>query len=315
MNKRERLHAAIEGRAPDRIPVTAWAHFLSDFLPGDQTARRHLEFQSTYDWDIVKVMSDYSYPVPPGVDTLDDPLTLDAYREAPTLQSPCFAEQLACLATLRHELGPDVPIIDTLFDPYQQILRNVGRDQEPAFLAAGQHALDALDAVTQAMCSYIKAARKAGADGFFLSVSGAIREGQARGVQPQVHEHFQRPFNLRLLEAARGSIRVLHVHGVGLDFDRVIDYPSEVLSWSDRRPGNPTLSEIRTRTARCLMGGLHEVEFYDRSRPALAAQIDDALGQMRGSSFILAPGCTLPSSTPVRLLRFLRDYTLNQAGC
>ncbi len=314
MKKNERLQAAIEGRNADRPPVTAWGHFLSDFLPGPQTAQRHLEFQRAYDWDIVKVMSDYSYPVPPGVETLEDPRALEAYRQTPDLDAPCFAEQLSCLATLRRELGPDVPVLDTLFDPYQQILRNVGRDQESALWAGGQRALDALDAVCSAMCRYVVAARRAGADGFFYSVSGAIREGQPRGVSREVYERFQRPFNLRLLEAASGSIRVLHVHGVGLDFERIMGYPAEVLSWSDRRPGNPTLSEVRARTSRCLMGGLHEVEFYDRSRPALARQIDDAIAQMSGAGFILAPGCTLPSSTPVRLLKYLRDYTQGESA-
>ena len=53
---------------------------------------------------------------------------------------------------------------------------------------------------------------------------------------------------MNVLEAARGSVRVLHVHGAGLEFERVLDYPVEAWSWSDRLPGNPTLAELRART-------------------------------------------------------------------
>jgi uroporphyrinogen decarboxylase len=130
-----------------------------------------------------------------------------------------------------------------------------------------------------------------------------------RGVSREIYERFQRPFSLRLLEAARGSVRVLHVHGAGLEFERVLDYPVEAWSWSDRLPGNPTLAELRARTPHCLMGGLDETQFSERSRPLLAAQIDDALAQAGRSGFILAPGCTVPSFSPQRLLRHLRDHT------
>jgi uroporphyrinogen decarboxylase len=310
MDKKSRFLAAVEGRAVDRPPVTAWVHFLSDHLPGAEAAGLHLKFQQEYDWDLVKVMNDYRYPVPPGAESLAEQETLQRYRAPLSMDEACFAEQLACLETLRMELGPTVPLIDTLFDPYQQIVRNIGRDQETALWAGGQRALDALDGVCKTMCAYIAAARRAGADGFFLSVNGAIPEGQPRGASREIYERFQRPFNLRLLEAAKGSVRILHVHGAGLDFERVLDYPVDAWSWSDRLPGNPSLAELRTKTSKCLMGGLDETQFSERSRPLLGAQVDDALRQAGRDRFILAPGCTVPSFTPQRLLRFLRDYTL-----
>jgi len=309
MNKKERFHAALEGRAVDRPPVTAWVHFLSDHLPGIEAADLHLKFQRVYDWDLLKVMNDYRYPVPPGVDSLADPRALDRYT-ALSLDEPCFAEQLACLHTLRRELGPGVPLLDTLFDPYQQIVRNIGRDQEAALWAGGQRSLDALDAICTTTCAYIAASRRAGADGFFLSINGAIREGMPRGVARDIYERFQRPFDLRLLEAAQGSVRILHAHGAGLEFDRVLDYPVDAWSWSDRLPGNPSLAQLRALTPKCLMGGIDETRFVEYSRPALAAQIDDALAQAGRDRFILAPGCTVPSFSPQRLLRHLRDYTL-----
>lgn len=37
-----------------------------------------------------------------------------------------FAKQLAVHRALRAVLGPDVPIVDTSFDPFQQVVRKVG---------------------------------------------------------------------------------------------------------------------------------------------------------------------------------------------
>ena len=40
-------------------------------------------------------------------------------------------------------------------------------------------------------------------------------------------------------------------------FDQVLDYPVQVLSWSDRIAG-PSLREARVKTSKCLMGGWNE---------------------------------------------------------
>jgi len=40
-----------------------------------------------------------------------------------------------------------------------------------------------------------------------------------------------------MLEAAEGMVRIVHVHGAGIDMQRVIDLPCEVFSVSDRLAG------------------------------------------------------------------------------
>jgi uroporphyrinogen decarboxylase len=309
MNKRRRFFAAVNGEKVDRPPVTTWVHFLSDHLNGEQTAALHRSFLEAYDWDVAKVMNDYRYPVPAGVQTLEDPASLRAYRTL-GLNEPCFDEQLKCLAALRAALGPDIALIDTGFDPYQQILRNVGFDQAPHIWRHRTDTLRALEAVAETLCRYIKAVKAQGVEAFFLSINGAIREGFPRGSNRQVYETFQRPFELQLLKAAEGMVRILHVHGTGLDLGRVLDYPCEVISLSDRLPGNPSLADLRKITRKCLMGGLDETRLQERNLPALAREIDDAIAQAGRAKFILAPGCTIPSFSPKRTLKFLRDYTL-----
>ncbi len=308
MNKRERFLAAVRGEDIDRPPVTAWVHFLSDHLSGEQTAALHRCFVEAYDWDVVKVMNDYRYPIPASVQTLEDPASLRAFGPL-SLDEACFAEQLKCLATLRAALGPDIALIDTGFDPYQQVLRNVGFDQAEFLWRHPDETLRALNTVAENTCRYIAASKAQGVEAFFLSINGAIREGFPRGSSQQVYETFQRPFELQLLKAAEGMVRILHVHGIGLDLGRVLDYPCEVISVSDRLPGNPTLAELRKITAKCLMGGIDESKFQEHNLPAIAREVDDALIQAGRCKLILAPGCTLVSFTPKRSLTFLRDYT------
>ena len=308
MDRRERFHAAVEGGEPDRPPTTAWVHFLSDHLSGEETAALHLQFLRTYDWDIAKVMNDYRYPLPEALETIGSAEAMRRFRRL-SLRERAFAEQLKAIRRLRAELGPEWPILDTLFDPYQQVVRNVGFSEGRHVPLHRDAALEMLDAVCATLCDYVGAAREAGADGFFLSVNSAIREGFPRGVADAVFREFQRPFDLRLLAAAEGSVRVLHVHGVGLDLDRVIDYPCEVISISDRLPGNPSLADLRERTGKCLMGGIDETRIQERPLPELRAEIDDALAHAGRRRWIAAPGCTVPSFTPQRTLRCLRDHT------
>lgn len=309
MNKRERFLAAALGHAVDRPPVTAWVHFLSDHLDSARTADLHEQFLAAYDWDLLKVMNDYRYPVPEGVITLEDVTSLLRYRKF-SLSEDCFVRQLECLSMLRARLDPDLPMIETIFEPYQQILRNVGFSQaEHLFRHNERTALNAIQTVTETTCDYIAAVRKLGIDGIFLSINGAIPPHRPRGVTSEQHRIYQKQFAIEVLKAAEGMVRVLHVHGDHLEIDRIQDYPCEVISVSDRLQGNPSLSALRQKTNKCLMGGINETRIQEQTLAEIKAEVDDTVAQAGRNQLIIAPGCTMPSFTPARNLRFLRDYT------
>ena len=308
MTPRERFFAAVNGKKVDRIPVTTWVHFLSDHLPGIETARLHERFLKTYGWDLAKVMGDYRYPIPAGAETLDDGSALKRF-EPLGLDDPSLAQQLICIDQLRTDMGADFPLLETGFDPYQAIIRNVGRDQVPNLWKHKAATLHALEAVCESTCRYVEAIRKRGIDGYFYATNAAIPEGFPRGMSVEIHETFVKPFDLRILKAAEGMVRVLHVHGTGLDLDRLKGYPFEVVNLSDRAAKNPSLAELRKWTDKCLMGGIDESGFPDASLGRLASEIDDAIAQAGRDRFILAPGCTLPSFSPKRSLDFVREYS------
>lgn len=308
MTKKERFLAAVTGGEVDRPPVTAWVHFQSDHLDSRRTADLHSQFIKAYDWDVLKVMNDYRYPVPPGVDTLETEASLRAYQRL-SMDEPVFQLQFDVLRLLREELGPDTPMLDTVFEPYQQIVRNIGFSQAENFFSQKNAALDAIEAVTESTCEYVRIVKEMGVEGVFLSINGAIPPNRPRGVTEERHELFQKPFAVRVLEAAEGMVRVLHVHGDQLQMDRVWDYPCEVMSVSDRLAGNPSLAQLRARTDKCLMGGLDETKIQERSLPEITQEINDIIAQVGRQRLIIAPGCTIPSFTPKRNLDYLREYT------
>ena len=73
MSKIERVRAALSGAEVDRPPFSVWYHFGTQHAPAERTAQIHLEFFEAYKLDWLKVMNDYSYPMPRGIETLTDP--------------------------------------------------------------------------------------------------------------------------------------------------------------------------------------------------------------------------------------------------
>ena len=305
MNKRERFMAAISGDPVDYVPATAWIHFGTDWMGGAEHARRHAAFYKRFDWDIVKIVNDFRYPGPAGVETLNGPAEMARWLHLP-MSEPTFAEELITIRLLREEFGPDVPIMLTTFDPYQQVMRRVGYTKAPVVYAHPDEALAMLEKVCATMCDYMRAAREVGCDTIFFSINGAITPPHKRGVDDATFRQFMRDNDIRMLEAMQGMVRVLHVHGNPVDVTRVLDYPCEAISVSDRLKGNPSLAELRSLTDKCIMGGIDESSVIEKSLPELRAQINDAFAQAGRRKFILSPGCTIPTQTPWNLLDAIR---------
>jgi uroporphyrinogen decarboxylase len=114
---------------------------------------------------------------------------------------------------------------------------------------------------------------------------------------------------MAVLNACReGWLNVLHVHGENnLRLEAVLDYPVQVLSWSDRLTG-VSLRQVRELApGRTIMGGLNEFGVITTGpAEAIAAEMRDALEQTGGRWHILAPGCSVPDDCPEEWLRAAR---------
>ena len=314
MTKRERFTAAVGGGDVDHPPCVVWVHFVTDALPGEEAARRHAAFVRTYDWDLCKVMHDYRYPLPGGMETLQTPQDMLRFAKQPARSLPNYVEQLKVIRTLRAELGPDVPIVDTFFDPFQQVMRKAGFSTAPLVYGNRREALHMLDAITDTVCDYMQELKRAGCDGVLYSINGAIAPPGERGIDDETFRTFLRPFDLRVMEAMQGMVRILHVHGTYVDMRRVLDYPCEVYSVSDRLRGNPSLAELRAMTGKCLMGGINEKKIQESSPAEIREEIRDAVRQASKRTFILSPGCTSAPQTPEHILRCVRETSRAMAN-
>ncbi len=299
MSKRARFMGAIQGEPVDRLPVSVWLHFASEHLPGEKVARLHLDFLDAYDWDYLKVMNDYRYPLPgvAAVTTADD---LRRFRPW-SMEEPEFAQQLVCLRALRAALGPDVPMIETLFNPLQTLARGSGAGAAAAVLDNPAAGRQALETITKTLVAYIGACREIGVDGIFYSINGAVDPARG-GLSDAAWAEFVEPYDLRVLEAAAGMVRVGHVHGFNLRFDRVAGYPVEAFSWSHHNTA-PSLAEARGLTSAALIGGINETAVARQSVAEIAADIRAAVAEAGPRKLLIGPGCTVPPDMPGRLMR------------
>ena len=307
MNRKQLFLAATRGAPVERPPVVAWCNLATDAVDGVENARRQLVFFEACGWDICKVMNDYRLAPPAGIETIATPDDMRRFTRRALSERP-FAEHLKCLRILRDRLPADVPLIDTLFEPFFSVLFAVGFSKAAFIRSHPVEAAVMLDALTETFLDYIAEIRKVPVDGVLYATNACILAPSPRGIGNEAFLTFHKPYDLRLLNAMQGLVRLVHAHGNPLDITRVLDYPCEVLSWSDRLPGNSSLSQVRKLTPICLMGGIDETRLHERSLPEVRAEVSDALAQAGGPrNFILSPGCNVSSGTALRVLHGLRD--------
>src|SRR5262249_11811525 len=104
MNKIERVRATLAGEPADRPPFTVWYHFGTQHSPAARAASVHLEFLEAYDFDLLKVMNDYDYPMPEGIDTLATADDLALLRPFEPRDAPLGA-QLEVVEAVAHALS------------------------------------------------------------------------------------------------------------------------------------------------------------------------------------------------------------------
>src|SRR5438128_140325 len=307
MTASERVYAALAGEHVDRVPLCFWHHFKPEGS-GERLAELTMEFfRIKFDLDIVKIMPDIPYPDPQALQW-----SMVPHLE---LETPSFQQQLICIRRLRTQLGDDYPLILTLFSPMTYAIRFLGKAE--AKEQARQdfpHFAKGLATIAGNLRELMRAAIEAGASGIFFSCMGATSADFTR----EEYAHFARPFDLMALEGAEaGWLNIVHVHADPTQeddqiyFESFVDYPVQVISWSDRLTG-PTLEEALTLTDKCLMGGLWERgPLTHGSETELDNEIMSAISQTKGRRLILANGCSVPDDVDEQWLHVARRLVDN----
>jgi uroporphyrinogen decarboxylase len=318
MTKRERVMAALSGEAVDRVPVAFWLHNFVTENSAEGLAGETLRLARTFDWDFLKPQSraqcfaeswglEYTASrdraVPFTVTRAPAAGVSDlAALEPADPRAGALGEQLEALRLIRAAIGPETPIIWTVFSPLMVMayLMKGGREQALALMRSEPTAVEhALEAVAVTLRAYAGACLDAGADGLFYATNLATRAIMT----PAECRRFQRPYDLKILAAVeRAPFNLLHVCGEGVLFDEFLDYPVTAYSWAPAA-GNPTLTEGQMKTGRSVVGGFPaKPDIAGFTGAALADRARSAIAETGGRRLLLGPDCSIDPDTPEPIL-------------
>ncbi len=319
MNKRERLQATIAGEPVDRPAVALWRHWPGDDQRAADLAAAHLAWQNAWDFDLVKMMPSSEYCLhdwgiqsawlggDEGTRTYQSRLinAPEDWRRLWELDplSGALADARQACQLVKAGVGPDTPVIMTIFSPLAQAKNLAG----PALFAHLRRypgaVMAGLEIITRSILRFLDTLRDAGIDGIYYAVQLASTDKLSRAEV----EQFSRPFDLRILEAAGGWwFNMLHLHGLDVYADLFTDYPVQAVNWHDREAG-PSLAEGLQLFTGAVSGGLNRWTLLRGTPEDVCREAADAIAQTGGRRLILSSGCVVMTTTPQSNLRAVRQ--------
>jgi len=205
--------------------------------------------------------------------------------------APHLAGQLDCLRYLRAELGPETPLLQTIFSPLAQAKNLAGGETLLAHLRLYPEAvLQGLHTIAETTRRFVEAAVETGIDGIFY----AVQHAQANLLTPAEYETFGLPFDRQLLAPAETLwCNLLHLHGEHIYFSLVDRSPFPIVNWHDRQTP-PTLAEAQQRFGGVVCGGLRQETLVYGNPAEVRREALEALEQTGGRRFLLGTGCVVP---------------------
>jgi uroporphyrinogen decarboxylase len=299
VNKKERAFSALAGGDVDRPPFSFWYHFGLQHLPGRKHAEAEIDFFRAYDLDFLKVMSDYPYPLPEGLEAV---ATEDDWKRVEPLGGTHkgWSDQLTALSLISESISSEAIFIETIFSPWTTARRMAPAGAlRDAIRRYPETLFKAMDAIATSLAAYAREAVGRGASGIFLSLGAANSDVMTA----EEYRTWGRPFDLKVLESVGDApFNVLHIHGNRIHFEEVSGFPASAFNWSHFATA-PGLAEGRSLSGKTVMGGINEATASHVSAPEIAKQVEQTLQLVGPQSLIVTPGCSVPTDTPVRNLK------------
>jgi uroporphyrinogen decarboxylase len=305
------VEAAIALGVADRPPVGAWGHAYKDEWSARDLAAVTVERARRFGWDFVKFQprattfaEAFGSTYHPSGHRLRGPVMveaavpdLDSWRSVSLVNRGAMDDQVESIALVVRELGPAVPVIQTVFNPLTVAGYLVGKSQSRVVRELRKHPEivgPALERIAEGLIGFNRRSVEAGAAGVFFAISGYA----GRGVMPEdVYRDLALPYDQTVLKALprEAWFNVLHMCGSNLNFGLARDLPAEVVSWSIHNQGNPTLAQGREIAHRAVMGGLSQRQslvYGPASR--IEEEVRAAIEDTGGRGVLIAPGCSVP---------------------
>ncbi len=304
---KERIQACLENQILDRPPVALWRHFPVDDQDPKLLADATLNFQRTYDFDLVKVTPASSFCVKDwGVEDewmgdtegtrrytkriIQDPRD---WENLPILEPTVrhLAGQLDCLQFIRAELGPDTPLLQTIFSPLAQAKNLAGNDSLITHMRLYPEAvMKGLATIAETTRRFVDACLDTGIDGVFY----AIQHAQASLLSLDEYQTFGLPYDEKILEPAQElCCNLLHLHGHNVYFSLLDSLKFQIVNWHDRETF-PSLTEAQNLFAGVVCGGMRQDTLVFGDQSQVQNEAADAIQQTDGKRFMLGTGCVVP---------------------
>jgi uroporphyrinogen decarboxylase len=311
MNHRQRIEACLSEKPLDRVPVALWRHFPVDDQDPHRLAKAVINFQKTYDFDIVKVTPVSTYFIKDwGLDDtwtgnpegtreytkriIHEPEDWTNLRALDPAKGQLGSE-LECLRIITKELGPEVPVIETVFSPIGQANKMAGQEVLLHHLRLYPDAVhQGLETITQYTQQFIEALKDTGIAGVFY----AVQWGQYSIMSIDEFGSFGSFYDLKVLESAQDFwLNLLHLHGKNIMFDLMSNYPVQIINWHDQETA-PTLTQAKQKYPGVICGGLRQWETLAYGTPEdIFLEARAAIDATEGERFILGTGCVTPIIT------------------
>jgi uroporphyrinogen decarboxylase len=338
LSKRDRLTRTVLGRPVDRLPVALWRHFFVEETSRAGLVEAMVRWQQDYDWDFLKINpracyhvqdwgNRYEYSgspaVPPSL-VRNAVHSADGFRHLDRLDptgergrpAPVLAEHLEAVTDIRRALGPEVPLLMTVFTPMSLAAELAGGPEDLRVLidedAEAVHA--GLRTLTDTFADFATRCLDAGADGLFLATTHV---GTTATFALETYEEFGRPYDLEVLDAAADApFNLLHVCKPRAMIRELAEYPVALLNWDSAHPTNPDLAEVAPLATgpygqlegKALVGGLERDLFAEPDGlAALLEQLAAARRAMGERPFVVGSTCTIDPGSVPETVRGIRD--------
>jgi len=320
LSHHERMQALIANQPIDRTPVALWRHFPMDDQDPEMLAAATLDFQSRYDFDLIKVTPASSF-------CLKDWGAEDRWEGNPegtrrysrhVIQSPgdweklilikpeakFLSQQLECLRILRKEIDHDTPVIQTIFSPLSQAKNLAGGEVLLSHIRSFPELVQiGLDIIGQSTMLFVKSVIEIGIDGIFY----AVQHAQAELLTQDEYVNFGKTQDVQILQQVRSLwCNILHLHGTKVYFDLVKDLPVQIINWHDRDT-DPSLEEAFQKYQGILCGGIKRETLSLGTPDEIGREITDAIRQVGGRRLLLGTGCVISSVSPHGNIKFVRS--------
>ena len=319
--KTERIRRVLDGELVDRVPYSAWIHFPGIDLDADRLADATLAFYRDLNLDFVKNMSngmfsiedwgcdcDFSAIVEGGVArvtkyAVEGPADWEKLSEL-DIEKGALGRELRSLSRLLHELRGEAPVLATVFSPLTTAQKLSGTLFLEHLRTHPRSLKQGLSRIAACTARFAVRAIELGCAGLYF----ASQMSQRSLLAEEEYREFGVPYDLEVLEAVEGGswFNVVHIHGNGIMFGLLEDYPVQGISWHVWET-KPTVEEfVAADNAKCIVGGLRRSMITSGNRPELAKDVSGMMRITGGRRLMLAPGCVVRAPCDLETLRYLR---------